>query len=86
MTLSLFAGRPALRAAAFAALLIASPALAQTKPVAAAADPVLAKVNGVEIRQSDLTVAEQEAGQLPPMSPEQKQDYLISFMSDMILV
>jgi len=30
-------------------------------------DPVVAKVNGVEVHQSDLAVAEDEAGQIPPM-------------------
>jgi peptidyl-prolyl cis-trans isomerase C len=49
-------------------------------------DPVVAKVNGTEIHQSDLAVAEEEAGQLPPMSPDQKKDYLVQFMADMILV
>ena len=67
--------------AALALLLVsAAPLRAQDK------DPVVAKVNGIEIHQSDLTVAEQEAGQLPPMSPEAKQDYLVQFMTDMILV
>ncbi|HXD45108.1 MAG TPA: peptidylprolyl isomerase [Pseudolabrys sp.] len=49
-------------------------------------DPVVAKVNGTEIHQSDLTVAEAEAGQLPPMSPDAKKDYLVQFVADMILV
>ncbi len=85
MTLSLLAGRPlrqiAVVAATVAALLVtAAPSRAQDK------DPVMAKVNGVEIHQSDLAVAEDEAGQLPPMSPEAKQDYLVQFMADMILV
>ena len=52
----------------------------------AGGDPVVAKVNGVEIHQSDLAVAEDEAGQIPPMSPEAKQDYLVQFVADMILV
>jgi peptidyl-prolyl cis-trans isomerase C len=52
----------------------------------AGGDPVIAKVNGVEIHQSDLAVAEDEAGQIPPMSPEAKQDYLVQFVADMILV
>jgi peptidyl-prolyl cis-trans isomerase C len=47
---------------------------------------VVAKVNGTEIHQSDLAVAEAEAGQIPPMSPAAKKDYLVQFMSDMILV
>lgn len=68
--------------ATLAVLLLASaaPSFAQDK------DPVVAKVNGTEIRQSDINLAEEEAGQLPPMSPEQKQDYLVQFMADMVLV
>ena len=68
--------------AASLALLIVStaPLYAQDK------DPLIAKVNGVEVHQSDLAVAEEEAGQIPPMSPEAKQDYLVQFVADMILV
>lgn len=71
-----------LPAAAAALVLLASalPALAQD-------DPVLAKVNGVEIRQSDVALAEEEAGgQLPAMAPDAKRDYLVAFLSDMIVV
>src|SRR4029078_8542021 len=49
-------------------------------------DPVVAKVNGIEIHQSDLAVAEDEAGQIPPMSPEAKQGYIVEFFADMIRV
>jgi peptidyl-prolyl cis-trans isomerase C len=49
-------------------------------------NPVLATVNGTEIRQNDLAAAEEEAGQLPPMSPDAKKDYLVQFMADMILI
>jgi peptidyl-prolyl cis-trans isomerase C len=68
--------------AATLALLIVSgaPLYAQDK------DPVVAKVNGTEIRQSDLAIAEEEAGQIPAMSAEAKQDYLVQFWADMILV
>ena len=52
----------------------------------AAKDPVVAKVNGIEIRQSDLAIAEEEAGQLPAMSPEAKKDYLVQISADLILV
>jgi peptidyl-prolyl cis-trans isomerase C len=72
-----------IRAAVIAAalmMLAGGPATAQDK------DPVVAKVNGTEIHQSDLAVAEEEAGQLPPMSPDAKKDYLVQFISDMILV
>jgi peptidyl-prolyl cis-trans isomerase C len=64
-----------------AALLFAGPAFAQ-----GAKDPVVAKVNGVEIHQSDLDVIEPEAGQIPPMSENAKKDYLVTFMVDMIVV
>src|ERR1035441_9756721 len=81
MTISLFARRAGFLAAALGLLLVAAgPVAAQDK------DPLIAKVNGTEIHQSDLTIAEEEAGQLPPMSPDAKQGYLVQFMADMILV
>jgi len=49
-------------------------------------DPLLAKVEGVEIHQSDLAIAEAQAGQIPPMSEDAKRDYLVQFMADLILV
>jgi peptidyl-prolyl cis-trans isomerase C len=64
-----------------AALLFAAPLHAQD-----AKDPVVAKVNGVEIHQSDLDAVEAEAGQIPPMNENQKKDYLVTFMTDMIVV
>ena len=63
-----------------AAFLIAGPTFAQDK------DPLVAKVNGTEIHQSDLDIIETEAGQIPPMSEAAKKDYLVAFMTDMILV
>jgi peptidyl-prolyl cis-trans isomerase C len=74
-------GFPFAAGAIAAALLIAAP-----PSRAQGNDPVLAKVNGVEIHQSDLTSVEKEAGQIPPMAPDQKRDYLIAFLTDMILV
>ena len=56
------------------------PARAQTP------DPVIAKVNGVDIHESDLAAAEEEAGQIPQMAPDAKREYLISFLTDMVLV
>jgi peptidyl-prolyl cis-trans isomerase C len=71
---------PALAAAALFAVSGPFGAAAQT-------DPVVAKVNGTEIRESDLTAAEEDIGsQLPPMAPEAKKDYLITYVGDMILV
>ena len=85
MTTSHSAGRPALlrRVGFLAALALL---LASAAPIAAQDDPLIAKVNGVEVHQSDLAIAEEEAGQIPPMSPDQKRDYLVQFMADLILV
>jgi peptidyl-prolyl cis-trans isomerase C len=94
MTLS----RPLGRAAAVALLLasVAIPAMAQTAPPAAPApaaaapapaDPVLARVDGVDIKLSDVTIAEEDLGSgLPSMTAEQKRDYLTTFLVDMRLV
>jgi peptidyl-prolyl cis-trans isomerase C len=54
---------------------------------APAADPVIAKVNGVEIRQSDLTMAEEDVGRDMPVSDEAgKRDYLVNYLTDLILI
>jgi peptidyl-prolyl cis-trans isomerase C len=87
MSFSFSAGSPALRRratllATVLALLVGAsvPGSAQDK------DPVVATVNGTQLRQSDVTAAEDEAGQLPPMSAEQKQDYMVQFLTDMTLL
>ena len=50
-------------------------------------DPVVARVNGTEIRQSDLNTAEEDVGnQVAQMAPDAKREYLISFVADMMLV
>jgi peptidyl-prolyl cis-trans isomerase C len=77
----LFAAR-ILGAVALAALLIA--------PITASAedsDPVLARANGVDIRQSDLALAEEDIGSaMPQMGPDQKRDYLITYLADVIIL
>jgi len=61
------------------ALLAGSPARAD--------DPVLAKVNGAEIRQSDVTLAEEElAPSLAQMDPATKKDNVLSFLIDLRIV
>jgi peptidyl-prolyl cis-trans isomerase C len=50
-------------------------------------DPVVAKVNGIEIRQSDLAMAEEDFGpNAPPMTPEAKREHIITYVSNIILV
>jgi peptidyl-prolyl cis-trans isomerase C len=73
----------ALGALALAAILAGStaPLRAQDK------DPVVARANGVDIRQSDLTLAEDEVGaNMPQMGPDQKRDYLITYLADVIVL
>src|SRR5215471_9304869 len=65
----------------FALALLAGPVRAED------ANPVLAKVNGTEIRKSDLTLAEEELGpSLAQMDPSTKDDNVLSFLIDMKLV
>ncbi|MDB5620603.1 MAG: PpiC-type peptidyl-prolyl cis-trans isomerase, partial [Tardiphaga sp.] len=67
---------------AFAVALLSSfPVYAQD------ANPVLAKVNGAEIRQSDVAIAEEELGpSLAQMDPATKKDNVLSFLIDMKIV
>jgi peptidyl-prolyl cis-trans isomerase C len=51
------------------------------------ANPVLAKVNGSEIRQSDVTLVEEElCPSLAQMDPATKKDNVLSFLIDMKIV
>jgi peptidyl-prolyl cis-trans isomerase C len=76
----------------FAARLLGAVALAAllTAPIAARAedsDPVVARANGIDIRQSDLALAEEDiASAMPQMGPEQKRDYLITYLADVIIL
>ena len=55
-------------------------------PARAQSDPVLAKVNGVEIRQSDLAMAEEDLGSnLQQVTGDARRDYLIAYLTDIIL-
>lgn len=51
------------------------------------ANPVLAKVNGAEIRQSDLAIAEEElAPNLAQMDPATRRENVLAFLIDMKIV
>jgi peptidyl-prolyl cis-trans isomerase C len=51
------------------------------------ANPVLAKVNGAEIRQSDMAIAQEELGpSLEKMDPATRQENLLAFLIDMKIV
>jgi peptidyl-prolyl cis-trans isomerase C len=86
MNLSLIFARPA-AAGACAAVLVAALAITVPAARAQADDPVVARVNGTDIRQSDLALAEEDLGSnVPQMTPEAKRDYLVTFVADMMLV
>src|SRR5262245_24821469 len=73
--------------AAIAALCVAL--LASTGPsFGQAQDPVIAKVDGTEIRQSDLRLAEEDIGKaLPPQQDERaKREFLITYLTDLIIL
>ena len=52
----------------------------------AANDPLIARVNGAEIRQSDLAAAEEDLGSDVQGPPEQKREQLIAYLTDVLLV
>jgi peptidyl-prolyl cis-trans isomerase C len=50
-------------------------------------DPVVARVNGVDIHESDIGFAEEEiGGNMPSIPPEQKRDYLINYLVDVVVL
>jgi peptidyl-prolyl cis-trans isomerase C len=56
-------------------------------PRAEDSDQVVARANGVDIRQSDLAYAEEEIGtNMPNMQPQQKRDYLITYLADVVVL
>ena len=79
--------------AAIAALLLVLPAVSgcsknsSSEAPASGSDPVVARVNGVDIKQSDLALAEEDVGaEMQAASPEAKREHLISYLADMIMV
>ncbi len=72
---------------ALARLAVLAAFLALVAPAFAEDDPVVAKVNGAEIRQSDLTAAEEDLGQnAAQIPPDAKREYLTTYVADMMLV
>jgi peptidyl-prolyl cis-trans isomerase C len=79
--------------AATAALLLIPPTLSgcsknsSSEVSASGFDPVMARVNGVEIKESYLALAEEDVGaDIQAASPEAKRDHLISYLADIIMV
>jgi peptidyl-prolyl cis-trans isomerase C len=83
-----WSGLTALRASAFGMIAAALLAVLPATGVQAQSDPTIAKVNGVEIHESDLAMAEEDVGQNPQlqaMSGDARRDYLVSYLADVIL-
>ncbi len=75
--------RCALGALAIAAFLSAPLAAARAQD----SDRVVARANGVDIRESDLAYAEEEiGGNMPNVPPQQKRDYLVTYLADVIVL
>ncbi|HET9814357.1 MAG TPA: peptidylprolyl isomerase [Xanthobacteraceae bacterium] len=82
--------------AIMAALLFIAPAVSgcsknssnsSSEAPASASDPVIARVNGVDITQGDLALAEEDVGsEMQAVSPEAKREQLISYLADIIMV
>jgi peptidyl-prolyl cis-trans isomerase C len=73
----------ALGALAFAALLSVPMGASSAQD----SDPVVARANGVDIHESDLNFAEEEiGGNMPTMPPQQKRDYLINYLVDVVVL
>jgi peptidyl-prolyl cis-trans isomerase C len=50
-------------------------------------NPVVARANGIDIHEADLRFAEEEiGGNMPQMGPDQKRDYLITYLADVIVM
>jgi peptidyl-prolyl cis-trans isomerase C len=51
-----------------------------------ASDPVVARVNGMDVRESDLTMAEEDLGpELQQLPPEHRREQIISYVADVML-
>jgi peptidyl-prolyl cis-trans isomerase C len=93
------AGRPRMAAATVGALaLFLLPAVSgcskeqgssstASSTSSSASDVVVARVNGTEIRQSDLVIAEEDLGEnVQGMDPATKREQLVAYVTDVILV
>jgi peptidyl-prolyl cis-trans isomerase C len=76
------APRASMPAMIAATLLLALP----VDPARSQDDPLIAKVNGIEIRQSDLALAEEDMGQSAQQLPDEaRREQLIAYVADVIL-
>ena len=84
------ARRFAVLAASAAVLMLAVPGCSKNSSSEVSAAPsgtVVARVNGVDIREGDLALAEEDLGaEIANAPPEAKREHLISYLADVIMV
>jgi peptidyl-prolyl cis-trans isomerase C len=57
-----------------------------TSSAGSASDPVVARVNGMDVRESDLAMAEEDLGpELQQLPPEHRREQIISYVADVML-
>jgi peptidyl-prolyl cis-trans isomerase C len=78
--------RPQMRGAGLALIAALLFLISPVGPARSQSDRLVAKVDGVEIRESDIAMAEDDLGQnAQQMTPDAKRDYLVSYLTDVIL-
>ncbi len=81
-----WSGLSTLRACALGLIAAALVAVLPAAPSWAQSDPVVAKVNGVEIHESDLAMAEEDMGQqAQQLAPDAKREQMIAYLADVII-
>src|SRR5690606_16250397 len=70
-----------------AGITIAGASFLAAQDAAKGADPVIARVDGTEIRESDLALAEDDIGSgLQPSPPEMRREALLTYLIDVTLI
>jgi peptidyl-prolyl cis-trans isomerase C len=63
-----------------------TPSSSSSSPASSASDAVVARVNGMDIRESDLAMAEDDLGaELQQLPPDHRREQLISYVADVML-
>jgi peptidyl-prolyl cis-trans isomerase C len=70
-----------------AGITIAGVPFAVAQDAAKGADPVIARVDGTEIRESDLVLAEEDIGSgMQPSPPEMRREALLTYLIDVMII